>query len=393
VTLPGSGPLSLGNIQTEFGGSAPTSISEYYSAAAGVPGSGPISFSQFHGKSAAALGAVMFGYGTSAYFRTYAFSSGFGAAYAAGNQPPGWPNIGSSGFTCRWHPSGVDVAGGGNASPYLYVSKWTDGVGYGTKYADSTPSSTNISIDWIGTELLHGSISSPFIHAYQFTPGTGFVGKRANPGTIPTGQSRGIGFRPGGDAVVTARSDATPFVTAYNYSAGFGSQLAAPASPPPLAANSVAFSPSGAHVVMGQGGGPSFIIAYNWSGGFGSLITSPGTPLGGTVNGTSSAVRFNPAGTELAATHAGTPFASAYAWSGGFGSKRANPGTLPTNTGQSVDWNAAGTSVVYSIGGFTPPYASAYAYAGGFGSKYADATPPSGNSPTNSSGSSVAMRN
>jgi hypothetical protein len=57
MTLPSSGnPISLGQIQTEFGGSAPTSISEYYRDGAyttsnntNVPTSGRIKFSDFYG--------------------------------------------------------------------------------------------------------------------------------------------------------------------------------------------------------------------------------------------------------------------------------------------------------------------------------------------------------
>ena len=47
-----SGEASLSDIQTEFGGSSPTSLSEYYSAVSGVPSSGEISISDFQGKSA-----------------------------------------------------------------------------------------------------------------------------------------------------------------------------------------------------------------------------------------------------------------------------------------------------------------------------------------------------
>lgn len=52
MPIPGSGPLSLTDIQTEFGGTNPISISEYYGAATGVPASGAISFSNFYGTSA-----------------------------------------------------------------------------------------------------------------------------------------------------------------------------------------------------------------------------------------------------------------------------------------------------------------------------------------------------
>ena len=47
-----SGTASLLDIQNEFGGSAPISLSEYYGAAAGIPGSGTISINDFRGKSA-----------------------------------------------------------------------------------------------------------------------------------------------------------------------------------------------------------------------------------------------------------------------------------------------------------------------------------------------------
>lgn len=52
MALQTSGPISLANVQTEFGGSNPISISEYYGAASGVPSSGTISLSNFYGTSA-----------------------------------------------------------------------------------------------------------------------------------------------------------------------------------------------------------------------------------------------------------------------------------------------------------------------------------------------------
>ena len=52
MALPSSGALSLDDIQTEFGGTNPIAISEYYGAATGVPASGTISISDFYGTSA-----------------------------------------------------------------------------------------------------------------------------------------------------------------------------------------------------------------------------------------------------------------------------------------------------------------------------------------------------
>lgn len=52
MPLPTTGPISLADIATEFGGNAPHSVSEYYAAAAGVPGSGAINIGVFYGKTA-----------------------------------------------------------------------------------------------------------------------------------------------------------------------------------------------------------------------------------------------------------------------------------------------------------------------------------------------------
>lgn len=51
MALQSSGQISLSDIATEFGGSTPHALSEYYGAAAGVPSSGTISLaSDFYGK-------------------------------------------------------------------------------------------------------------------------------------------------------------------------------------------------------------------------------------------------------------------------------------------------------------------------------------------------------
>ena len=53
MTLQSSGPISLLDVQTEFGGTNPIGIDEYYGAATGVPSSGTISLNDFYGKSVA----------------------------------------------------------------------------------------------------------------------------------------------------------------------------------------------------------------------------------------------------------------------------------------------------------------------------------------------------
>jgi len=51
VTLQSNGQMTFTDIQTEFGGSNPISLDEYYGAASGIPSSGAISMNQFYGKS------------------------------------------------------------------------------------------------------------------------------------------------------------------------------------------------------------------------------------------------------------------------------------------------------------------------------------------------------
>lgn len=51
MALQTSGPISLDDLQNEFGGSNPISLSEYYGAASGVPTSGTISLGDFYGTS------------------------------------------------------------------------------------------------------------------------------------------------------------------------------------------------------------------------------------------------------------------------------------------------------------------------------------------------------
>lgn len=59
MTLPASGAITLANIQSEFGGAAPTALGEYYrggaytpatALTAGIPSSGAIKLSDFYGK-------------------------------------------------------------------------------------------------------------------------------------------------------------------------------------------------------------------------------------------------------------------------------------------------------------------------------------------------------
>ena len=79
-----SGPISLGQIQAEFGGSNPASLSEYYRGAGLVPGinpniaaSGTISFGQFYGAAKEYIVTVSDNYPTPQDLRTLAIAAGW----------------------------------------------------------------------------------------------------------------------------------------------------------------------------------------------------------------------------------------------------------------------------------------------------------------------------
>lgn len=101
MALQSSGQISLLNVATEFGGSAPHSLSEYYGAAAGVPSSGTISLSNFYGTS-------------SATDITYSVVGAGGGGGGAGNVSAS--GTGSSGTSTSISGSGISTitaAGGG----------------------------------------------------------------------------------------------------------------------------------------------------------------------------------------------------------------------------------------------------------------------------------------
>lgn len=84
MALQGSGQISLANIQTEFGGSSPISLSEYYRNGAyvtsnntGVPTSGAISLNQFYSATAQFSFAISSNYSTPQNLATLATAAGW----------------------------------------------------------------------------------------------------------------------------------------------------------------------------------------------------------------------------------------------------------------------------------------------------------------------------
>lgn len=168
MTLPSSGPLSLADIQTEFGGSNPISLSEYYAGGAyvpagttgtngPVPSEGTISISNFYGTSnipalsvtADNVGGIEFGRNPSG-FVTSTNSPNTTPSDGVGPYTYAWTELGtSSGNT----PS-VSSSTAQNPTWTSFVESGTDSIstwrvtvtdsGSRTAYADIT-----VTLTWI----------------------------------------------------------------------------------------------------------------------------------------------------------------------------------------------------------------------------------------------------
>lgn len=126
MTLPSSGPLSLSDIQTEFGGSNPISLSEYYAGGAyvpsgttgtygAVPSSGQISIQNFYGTS-----AIPVYYYVSRYVSTYNNTS----AQPANQTIKDVVTYGTDG---TYYVTGVDEVN--SSTSYLFVAKFSGTTG------------------------------------------------------------------------------------------------------------------------------------------------------------------------------------------------------------------------------------------------------------------------
>jgi hypothetical protein len=85
--------------------------------------------------------------------------------------------------------------------PYISAYPWTPGTGFGTKYANpgTLPTGDGRGVAFCGnSDIAVAYSSSPYISAYPWTPWTGFGTKYANPGTLPTGTGSGVAFLRGG---------------------------------------------------------------------------------------------------------------------------------------------------------------------------------------------------
>lgn len=116
MTTPTSGPISLLDIQNEFGGQTPISLNEYYSMAAGLPANGAISINSFYNKQFLVVETITSS-GTWTPKLNKATNIHIFAIGAGGSGGHGWParNVGAFGST-----DGVAGASGGSAGGTSY---------------------------------------------------------------------------------------------------------------------------------------------------------------------------------------------------------------------------------------------------------------------------------
>lgn len=128
MTLPASGPISLSQIQAEFGGAQPISLSEYYrggpnvpavSTTTTIPASGTISFDQFHGEADTAPSLSVSISPTSAY--------GLGTGTPSTNNVTAAVSGGTAPYTYSWTRVSGDVFTTSN--PTAATTHWSIAVG------------------------------------------------------------------------------------------------------------------------------------------------------------------------------------------------------------------------------------------------------------------------
>lgn len=313
MAIQGSGAISFSDIQTEFGGSNPISISEYYAGGANVPSgtgsvptSGAINLTIFYGTS----NRVSITLTISASTNGYNIFNNRGGTYVAGISDVTLVNNSNI-----YSTSGValDTGTGWTAGDTITIDNNALIVGHGGDGGAGGGGTNTVQAGGAG-----GAGSSAFNLQYSITlDNTG--------GTISGGSGGGGG---GGSGRITGSNKGGSFSAI----AGGGGGGAGRASASGGAGGNVAFTGSGSES-DGAGGGSSSITTRGLGGARGSASFSGVTATGG---------HGGPGGADNAS--AGTPGATAAAGSqlgaggtGGAGGKAINL------NGNSVTYTATGT--------------------------------------------------
>lgn len=322
-------------------------------------------------------------------WNTRGASTGWGTKYADPSSPPVGEQKG-----VKIHPSGQAIAVTGYGypnGPYIRVYAFSYSTGWGTKYADPTPTPAAYRGDGLdfspdGTSIIYGTLreiapsAAPFIHAYPWSLTTGFGTKYTAPTTPPSGSVTTINFSPDGNTLVTngfgGSTSSSSAIGAYEWSnsTGFGTKYTGPEDAFNNVVRSAAWSPDGNTVLTAGGGSEAGIVtnrAWVWtSSGWGSRYGS--APIGG--EGTGNNCEFHPSGQVAGFAISGSPYVRTFPFTPnvGFGTAYANPSPLPGgNPGHAISWSKRMGNDV-AIGSEYSPNVQAYTWSNstGFGSKY-----------------------
>jgi hypothetical protein len=136
MALPASGPLSLSQIQGEFGGSNPISMSEYYRGGGlvttnntGVPTSGTIRISNFYGAVKQFAFTIGTSYSTTQNLRSLALAAGWnGADPVLATISGGVTLYGNAGISGGMFYGGNDIPGGSGDTGLVVNGSFPGGV-------------------------------------------------------------------------------------------------------------------------------------------------------------------------------------------------------------------------------------------------------------------------
>ena len=184
------------DIQNEFGGSNPISLSEYYGAASGVPTSGMISINDFRGKSAPI---------------PYSIGSAVASGFYATNSANGWPEpyefpqrIKISSDGTKFYLGNIDsIREGAMSTPFDINTGSYTGEGPVYYYALTSRNGAGFDFKSDGTKLyviLNGNNETPILYQYNLPSPWDVAGTAYNGGLSGISKSlRNGGIFLGGD--------------------------------------------------------------------------------------------------------------------------------------------------------------------------------------------------
>lgn len=278
-------------------------------------------------------------------------NAGFGPKYA---DPANVATL-SAARQCDVSPNSNVVIVGGDASPYIAAYEFNvQGTGFGNRYANPSvlPNGQCYALRFnrAGNAIAYGQVpggSTKSIFVYRWNDSTGFGTKYTDLAASPSQAVTDIDFSRNDDAIAMTFG-ATPYVRAFAWdnTTGFGSVRSGPSTLPPGACFSVKFNTANNCVAVGTQLSP-YIHVYAWtSAGFGTKFTNSGTLPTSVVQD----LDFAPDDGSLVVGFASSPYIAAYKWnnSTGFGVRWNNPTSLPPAPITGIKISPSSRQVVYA---------------------------------------------